>query len=97
MSAADPMAGPSWFAADLVVMDPNEGADAAEFDLLDIGEGYTLGLSVSMRFAQCLSLNYLPITHKYQVLRFTKISQAFHLGPTGFLDNNEGGQRTLRR
>lgn len=91
------MAGPSWFAADLVVMDPNEGADAAEFDLLDIGEGYTLGPSVSMRFAQCLSLNYLPITHKYQVLRFTKISQAFHLGPIGFLDNNEGGQHTLRR
>lgn len=36
--------------ADLVVIDPAEGAETAEFDLLDVGVGCPL-LSVSAHFA----------------------------------------------
>jgi hypothetical protein len=50
MSAAEPMAGPSGFVADLVVIDPSEVPEIAEFDLLDIGEGCPLFPSVSRPF-----------------------------------------------
>ena len=97
MSASDPTTGPSWVAVDLVRVDTNEGTDTAELDLLDIGEGGTLGLSVSMHFSQCLSLSCLPIARTYQVFRLTKISQALHLIPTRFLDDYEGSQHTVHR
>jgi hypothetical protein len=96
MSAADPMAGPSWFVADLVVIDPIEVAEIAEFDLLDIGEGWPLFPSVRTPFSRAFGSECLPTTcSMYQVFRFAKIPQAFHLGPTGLLGNNEGGQRTI--
>lgn len=50
ISAADPMAESGLPMADLVVIDPAEGAETAEFDLLDVGVGCPL-LSVSAHFA----------------------------------------------
>lgn len=90
------MIGPSRLMVDLVVIDPSEGAETAEFDLLDIGEGYPLFLSVSEDFYGLSVWEYLPIAcSTYQIFRFANISQAIHLGPTGFLGDNEGGQRII--
>jgi hypothetical protein len=75
MSAAGLMAGPSWFVVDLIIIDPNEVAEIAEFDLLDIGEGWPLFLSVQMPFSRAFSSECLPITcSMYQVFCFIKIS-----------------------
>lgn len=96
--SADPIAGPGLLMAVPVVMDPKEGLEIAEFDLLDGGAGCLPCLSVSTHFSGAFSPKYLPVgCSTYQVFHFTKISQAFCIPPTRFLGNNEGGHRTICR